>query len=215
MSNSRRMAAYVWMLAGIYLFGFVIAATLLNPGDTTGWSGLQRLEFVLQRQPLYQLWMGVLYLLFGLLLVPFSQGLQRTLGRYDPQIMSSATAFGLIWAGLILASGMVANLGLTSVASLSKTSPDDAVTVWRSLGVVQEALGGGIELVAGVWTCLISRAGRGAPGYSVGLRLLGMGVGAAGVLTVVPELRDLAAVFGLGQIIWFAWLGHWLWMRAP
>lgn len=215
MSNPRWLAAYVWLLAGIYLFGFVIAATLLNPGDTTGWSGLQRLEFVLQRQPLYQLWMGVLYLLFGLVLVPFCQGLQRTLQRYDPQAMSSVTAFGLIWAGLILASGMVANLGLSSVATLSKTSPDDAVTVWRSLGVVQQALGGGIELVGGVWTWLISRAGRNAPGYPVALRWLGMGVGAAGVLTVVPDLRDLAAVFGIGQIVWFAWLGHWLWRRAP
>lgn len=31
--------------------------------------------------------------------------------------------------------------------------------------------------------------------------------GAAGVLSVVPALEDLAYVFGLLQIVWFVWLG--------
>jgi hypothetical protein len=34
-----------------------------------------------------------------------------------------------------------------------------------------------------------------------------MAIGAAGVLSVVPALNDLAYGFGLLQIVWFAWLG--------
>jgi hypothetical protein len=29
----------------------------------------------------------------------------------------------------------------------------------------------------------------------------------AGLLTVVPALEMMAFVFGLGQIVWFVWLG--------
>jgi len=40
-----------------------------------------------------------------------------------------------------------------------------------------------------------------------GLDWLGVAIGVAGVLSVVPVLGDLAYGFGLLQIVWFAWLG--------
>ena len=39
------------------------------------------------------------------------------------------------------------------------------------------------------------------------LNWLGVAIGAAGVLSVVPVLKDLAYGFGLLQIVWFVWLG--------
>jgi hypothetical protein len=36
---------------------------------------------------------------------------------------------------------------------------------------------------------------------------LGVVIGVAGALTVVPPLEDLTAMFGLGLIVWFTWLG--------
>ena len=39
------------------------------------------------------------------------------------------------------------------------------------------------------------------------LNYLGVLVGLAGILTVVPSFDVLMDVFGLGQIAWFAWLG--------
>jgi hypothetical protein len=32
-------------------------------------------------------------------------------------------------------------------------------------------------------------------------------VGAVGIITIIPALNAMVAVFGLGQIIWFVWLG--------
>jgi hypothetical protein len=32
-------------------------------------------------------------------------------------------------------------------------------------------------------------------------------VGAVGIITIIPALNDMTGVFGLGQIIWFVWLG--------
>ena len=54
---------------------------------------------------------------------------------------------------------------------------------------------------AGSWAAL--RAG----GLPRALNYLGMVLGASGLLTVVPVLEVLGAVFGLGLIVWFAWLG--------
>jgi len=32
-------------------------------------------------------------------------------------------------------------------------------------------------------------------------------VGVVGIITIIPALNAMVAVFGLGQIIWFVWLG--------
>jgi len=32
-------------------------------------------------------------------------------------------------------------------------------------------------------------------------------VGAVGIITIILALNDLTGVFGLGQIVWFVWLG--------
>jgi hypothetical protein len=54
---------------------------------------------------------------------------------------------------------------------------------------------------------LISRASLRSSALPDALSYLGLIVGATGVLTIIPSLAELGAVFGLGQIIWFAWLG--------
>jgi hypothetical protein len=34
-----------------------------------------------------------------------------------------------------------------------------------------------------------------------------LSVGTVGIITIIPALNVLTGVFGLGQIIWFIWLG--------
>lgn|GEM_PF-1982155 len=46
-----------------------------------------------------------------------------------------------------------------------------------------------------------------AGGLPRALNYLGVVIGVAGILTVVPALEVLGAVFGLGLIVWFVWLG--------
>ena len=66
-------------------------------------------------------------------------------------------------------------------------------------------LGG--ELLGGLWVLLVSAAALRAGELPKALGWLGVAIGAAGVLSVVPALRDLAYGFGLLQIVWFVWLG--------
>ncbi|HSN93433.1 MAG TPA: hypothetical protein VLR89_00060 [Anaerolineaceae bacterium] len=56
-------------------------------------------------------------------------------------------------------------------------------------------------------TLLISLAALRAGGLPRGVNILGLVVGAVGIITIIPALNALVAVFGLGQIVWFIWVG--------
>jgi hypothetical protein len=72
---------------------------------------------------------------------------------------------------------------------------------------VFNALGGGTEIVGGLWTLLISWTALKAGVFPKALNYLGLLVGIAGIVTIVPNLEGLTMFFGLGQIPWFIGLG--------
>ncbi len=68
-------------------------------------------------------------------------------------------------------------------------------------------LGGGNELVGGLWVLLVSIAGWRTRALPRALNAVGIVSAAAGLITVIPGFEDVGMVFGLGLIVWFAWLG--------
>jgi hypothetical protein len=193
--------------AAAYVVGFAVMATVLNPGDTEGWTAAQKLSFALERQSILQALMILIYVVFGIALVFLTVALHELLHVGSSDLMKAATPFGLIWAGMVIASGMVGSVGLEAVAALHSRDAAQAAFVWSAIGAVQGGLGGGVEIVGGVWVLLISAASLRSSALPRALSYVGFLVGAAGMLTVVPPLGELGAVFGLGQIVWFGWLG--------
>jgi hypothetical protein len=64
------------------------------------------------------------------------------------------------------------------------------------------------EILGGLWTLLVSLSALLAGGLPRSLSLLGLLVGAIGIISLIPGLTELLiGVFGLSQIIWFVWLG--------
>lgn len=102
---------------------------------------------------------------------------------------------------------MVANIGLGVIVDLYGRNPADAALVWQTYKFVVSGLGGGNEIVGGLWVLLASLAGLRSGGAPRPLNYLGIVVGAAGLLTTIPALGELGAIFGLGLILWFGWLG--------
>ena len=102
---------------------------------------------------------------------------------------------------------MIANIGNSTVVGLFSENQDQAVALWLAIITVQEALGGGNEIVGGLWVLLLSWAALRAGKLPKVLNYFGVLVGLAGILTVVPEFDVLMDVFGLFQIVWFAWPG--------
>ena len=83
-----------------------------------------------------------------------------------------------------------------------------AASLWLAVNSVVTGLGGGNEIVGGLWVLLVSWAALRAGGLPRALAYLGLVLGVAGILqTAVPALEVLGAIFGLGFIVWFVWLG--------
>ena len=156
--------------------------------------------------------MRVMYLvtcvIFGLVLAVLALALHARLKDRAPVLIQAATAVGLIWAVVLVASGMIFNAGVTAVVGLHGAHPAQAVAAWQAIEPVANGLGGsGGELLGGLWVLLVSIADLRVGGFSRALGWFGVVVGAIGLASVIPPLTDLAILFGLVQIGWFGWLG--------
>lgn len=193
--------------AATFVFGFALFATLLSDYTTGDPTAGESVAFLADNEAALYVWNLVIFIVFGVVLVPLVLALHERVRSGAPFLARAALAFGLIWAGLVIAAGMIANIGLATVTDLYDTSPVQAESVWSALDAVQNGLGGGNEVVGALWVLLVSRAAMTTDTLPRALSWLGVVAGAAGIVTVVPVLEEVGAVFGLGLIAWFAWAG--------
>lgn len=193
--------------AATFLVGIGVGFALLTPYFTGTLNAEQTVAFLADNQAIMYAWNMIIYVVFGVVLVVLALALHERLQRGSRTLMQVATAFGLIWAGLVIASGMIFNIGSSLVVDLLGNNAEQAATVWLAISAVQEALGGGNEIVGGLWILLVSWAAMRTAGLPRVLTYLGVIIGVAGIVTVVPSFGDLGAIFGLGSILWFAWTG--------
>jgi len=146
------------------------------------------------------------FVAFGLIVVTLA--LYQRLKERAPSMAQLAAVVGFIRACLLLASVMVFNYGMGEVVRLYATDPSRAVSAWQVFESVAQALGGSRgEILGGVWILLLSAAALRTKVFPAVLNWLGIGIGIAGILSLVPGLSGLGDVFGLLQILWFFWLG--------
>ena len=195
------------IMAATFLVGMALLFTLLAGYGSLDVDPVQNVAFLADNQAIIYIWYLVIYVVFGVFLVVLALALYERLKAGSPAMVQTATAFGLIWAGLMFASGMVANIGAGVVIDLYGKDPAQAASVWLSLQFVIDGLGGGNEIVGGLWVLLLSWAALRSGGLPKALNYLGVVVSVAGLVTVVPALGEVGAVFGLGSIVWFIWLG--------
>ncbi|MDB1125112.1 hypothetical protein [Vibrio algarum] len=148
-----------------------------------------------------------MYVVFGIILAVLVLALHERLKGNAAALSQTASIFGLIWVGLVIACGMISNIGLRSVIELSGKEPEQARSVWLAIDSVTEGIGGGNEIVGGLWVLLLSIAALKSNAFCKKLNYLGLFVGVAGIFTVYPA-DILTEIFGLSQIIWFSWLGY-------
>lgn len=148
----------------------------------------------------------LIYVVFGVLLAVIVVALYETLKHTNNPAVVIGTLFGAVWVGLVIASGMISTVGLSHALELMDANPEAAFEMWSTFAVISESLGGGNELVGGLWVLLISLAALQAQEFSSKLNYLGLFIGAAGLATVYPA-DVFTEIFGVTQIVWFIWLG--------
>jgi hypothetical protein len=192
--------------AAAYIVGMVLGFTLIFPLLEAAPN--EYLKFLADNQPLVYVWNLISYWGSAITLVIMVLALYERLKDGSPALAQTSAAFGLIWAGLIIASGnlMLRNLGV--VADLFGADPAQAVTAWTALQAVENGITSGNELVGSLWVLLLSVAALRTNALPRALNILGVLLGVAGTLTMIPALFDsLIMVFGPGMVVWSVWLG--------
>ena len=189
-----------------HLIGFVIFIVVLDYLNIT--DPAQKLAMNIEKQVIIFSTNLLMYVFFGFALIVLSLALYDRMKSGAPALMQVAIAIGIIWAGSLIASGMAANAGLATVVELYAKDPTQAVLTFQGIEAITNGLGNANgEILGGLLTLLVSLAALRTGGLPKGLNILGVLVGAVGIITIIPTLNALVAVFGLGQIIWFIWLG--------
>jgi len=194
-------------MAAAHLIGIVIFLVILDYLSIT--DPVQKVALNVDKQMIIFSTNLLMYVFFGVFLIILSLALYDRLKCGAPAIMQVATAIGIIWAGSLIASGMVANAGLATIVPHYAKDPAQAALTWQGIEAVANGLGNANgEILGGIWVLLVSLAALRAGGLPRGLNILGLLVGAIGIISIVPGLTDvMVGVFGLGQIVWFVWLG--------
>ena len=174
-----------------------------------GWPDdpVKQMAVLMENQVSMHMLYVIVYQVFAIFLVVLTLALYERLKAGSPAIMQTATAIGVIWATVVIASGMIFNIGMNTVVGLYGTDPSQATTVWLAINSVCDGIGGGNEILGGLWILLISWVALRAGGLPKALNYLGLLIGVAGVISALPGLGEVGMIFGLGQILWFVWLG--------
>ena len=194
-------------MAIAYLIGIVIFLVVLDYPSIT--DPAQKVALLVEKQIVILSTNLLMYVFFGFALIVLSLALYERLKSGAPAIMQVATAIGIIWAGSLIASGMVANAGIAPVVALYAKDPTQAALTWLGIESVTNGLGNANgEILGGLWVLLVSLASLRSGGLPKGLNILGLSVGAVGIISLIPGLTEvMVGIFGLSQIIWFVWLG--------
>ena len=196
--------------AATFVFGFVLLVTQLMPYIDLQHNPEQAVKFVLEHHTMLSLWNFVIYILFGFLLAILVIVLHQQLSPVQSLLTQLSSVMGLVWVGLVIASGMLANVGLTRVVDMAHIQPDFAQSLWLSVITTTQGLGGSNEIVGGLWVLLVSVELWRNRFYSTILSIIGVTAGVAGVVSAVPTLSDLGALFGLLLIVWFIYLSFFM-----
>jgi hypothetical protein len=194
-------------LAVAYLIGMVLFLVVLDYPSIT--DPAQKVTLIVEKQMVIFSTNLLMYVFFGVFLIVLSLALYDHLKSAAPAIMQMGTVVGIIWAGSLIASGMVANAGIAPVVALYAKDPAQAALSWQGIETVAGGLGNfNGEILGGLWALLISLAALRTDRLPRALNILGLSVGAVGILSLIPGLTDvMTGIFGLSQIIWFVWLG--------
>ncbi len=190
--------------AAIYISAFVFFGAFWDYPVSA--DDAQKFIFLTDNQTILSIVNLTMYVVFGLFLAVLVLAIHQRMKTKAPVLSQIASVFGIIWVGIIIASGMIANVGLSAVIDLSAKNAEQAMTLWVVINTIVEGLGGGNEVVGGLWVLLLSVAGLKIIELPKLLNCFGLFIGSVGILTIYPA-EILTEIFGLGQILWFSWLG--------
>jgi hypothetical protein len=206
-AGSRKVGGFAALyLALAYIAAFPYYLVVVDyQGATTA---AEKVALVIGNYPsMYAMYVAS-YMVFGIALAVLAFALHDRLQVHAPAAARLATAVALLWSAALVATGMVYTYGMTTIVALAKTDLAQAITAWQGIEPVALGLGSaGGEFLGGLWVLLVSWVVLQSGVMPKALGWLGVAVGMAGLVSVMPPLKDATYAFGLLQIVWFGWIG--------
>ena len=215
MKNLQKMGGIAALYeAAAYVVGMIGFLTVVDVSGVA--DPVKKVALMADNQAFLYIMHLIVYVVWGIFMVVLALALYERLKAGSPALVQTATVFGIFWGCVIIISGMIYNSGMENVVDLFGKDPAQAATVWLAIDSVLEGLAGGNEILGGIWILLLSWAALRAGELPKILNYLGVAVGVAGIISVVPALAEIFVfIFALGQIVWFIWLGIVLLRSSP
>jgi len=116
----------------IYVSAFVFFGVIWD--FPAGAGTIQKFSFLADNQTILSIVNLVIYVIFGTFLAVLVVALHNRLKAGALALTQISSVFGIIWVGLIIASGMIANIGLGAVIDLSAKDPEQAMKLLADYG---------------------------------------------------------------------------------
>jgi hypothetical protein len=207
MKNLQKMGGVAALYeAAAYIVGMVGFLTVVDVSGVA--DPVQKVALMADNLAFLYIMHLIVYVVWGIFMVVLALALYERLKAESPAIVQTATVFGIFWGCVIIISGMIYNAGMENVVNLYGKDPAQAATVWLAIDSVLAGLAGSNEILGGIWILLLSWAALQVGELPRVLNYLGVAVGVAGIISIVPALAEIFIyIFALGQIVWFVWLG--------
>ena len=101
--------------------------------------------------------------------------------------MKFTAIVGCLWVFLVLASSLIFLTSLAAIVKYHALDSEQTLIIYRTISIVVDALGGGIELVGAVWLLAISYVGLKSKIFNAWLHYWGTLVAVAGILTLFQD----------------------------
>ncbi|MGE5376548.1 MAG: DUF4386 family protein [Bacteroidota bacterium] len=194
--------------AGTYILAMVLLAMVLTPMADGSLPFDQFIVFFLPHQTLVFIWHFSMYLVNGTFLTLLTLALYQQLKTGAPALALAAACFGLLWAGMVFASGFITLYGWEVIGRLSSTDPAQASILRLVVDTVTIGIDHSDRFLGCLWVLLTSWGALRSGQLSRPLNFLGLAIGTAGIVSsLAPALNALGYAFGVGVIVWWIWLG--------
>jgi hypothetical protein len=202
--------------AGTYLLAMALLTTVLTPMADESLPFDQFIAFFLPHQTIIFLWHFSMYLVNGVFLALLTLALYQHLKTDSPALALAAACFGMLWTSLVFADGFITLNGWDVIGRLASTDPTQAASLRLVVDTVTIGLDHSDRFLGCLWVLLTSWAALRTGRLSQPLNVLGLALGMAGIVSsAAPALNALGYAFGVGVIVWWAWLGIVLLRSSP
>jgi hypothetical protein len=183
-----------------YIGGIFVYLQLLKYNSAT--SASEQINIISNNPVLVHITTLHIYVLFSFGIIILATYLYLKLKEKQPTLSLLSLITGVVWSTILIASGFI-SMAVTTLI-MNGAAASDLASAWQSIDIISDALGGGNELLGGVFTGLMSLTMYKARFSSKVTSILGALVFVGGVVSALPYLADIGiGIFVISQILWF------------